>query len=102
VRPTDNDGVAVRSTVETTAGPVAVEGRTLTLVARTRTLRVGGEHAAVFHVHSRPSHVEVLDRNGQHEVVGVVDLQRVITRTIIVATAAIVVGVRAAQAWRDR
>jgi hypothetical protein len=77
---------------ETSAGPVAVGGRTISLVARTRALRVGAPGATLFHVRARPSHVEVLEGDGRRHVVAVRDVQRIITAAIVAGAAAYVVG----------
>ena len=60
--------------VEATTGPVAVGGRTISLVARTTTVTFG-RSAREIAVWSRPHHVEILDRGGQREVVRVRDAQ---------------------------
>ena len=49
---------------ETTTGPVAFGGRTITLVARTTALHVGDTSGAL-HLRARPVHVEVLDGEGR-------------------------------------
>ncbi|MGQ0826353.1 MAG: hypothetical protein ACT4OX_15200 [Actinomycetota bacterium] len=90
------------SRIEATTGPVAVEGRTLTLVSRARALRVGGRHAAVFRVEARPSHVEVLNGDGTRDVVAIRDVQRTVTRAIVLGTAAAVIGARVAQHARGQ
>jgi hypothetical protein len=79
---------------ETSTGPVAVGGRTISLVARTRTLRVGASGATLFHVRARPSHVEVLEGDGRRHVVAIHDLQRIVTAAIVAGAAACVVGTR--------
>lgn len=79
---------------ESTAGPVVVGGHTIALVAKTRALAVGGPVLSFFHVHSRPSHVEVIDRDGERTVVVVHDLQRLLTRAIVATTALCLIGVQ--------
>ena len=70
---------------ETTIGPVAVGGRTLTLVARTTAIHVGGDARGALHVRSRPMHVEVLDEDGQRHVVRVRDLEQTLIAGIAIA-----------------
>ncbi len=41
--------------VDTTVGPLAFDGRTITLVARTRAMHVGDDGRGALHVRSRPS-----------------------------------------------
>ena len=69
--------MAVVQRGETTIGPVAFGGRTITLVARTTAVHLGGDarrRAATSA--SRPVHVEVLDEDGQRHVVRVRDIER--------------------------
>ncbi len=80
---------------ESAAGPVAVDGRTITLVARTRVVRVGRGPAGALHVLARPAHVEVLDAHGRREVVRIRDVERVLMATIAVLGTGYAVGVRA-------
>ena len=75
------------SSVETTTGPVAVGGRTINLVARTRAITLGSDPERVVAAWSRPVHVEVLDADGRCEIVKVRDYQLV--ATAVVACAAI-------------
>jgi len=79
---------------ETTIGPVAVGGRTITLVARTTAVHVGGDARGALHIRSRPMHVEVLDDDGQRHVVRVRDLEH--TLVLAIATC----GLAAAYAVR--
>ncbi len=88
--------------IETTTGPVALDGRTITLAARTRVVRLGGRHGAALHVRSRPVHVEVLDEHGNREVVRIRDVHGVIVKAIGAATIAYVVAARAARRTRRR
>ena len=60
---------------ETTVGPVAVNGRTLTLVARTRAVHIGNDAHGALHVQARPTHVEVLDGDGRREVVRIRNIE---------------------------
>jgi hypothetical protein len=85
---------------ETTLGPVAVDGRTITLVARTRALNLGGRGGAV-HVWSRPSHIEVLDEDGRRHVVRVHDVQRVAMIATVVGALGYVLGVSALRRRRS-
>jgi hypothetical protein len=85
---------------ETTVGPVAVDGRTITMVARTRALHLGGAGRGALHVRARPVHVEVLDGDGRREVVRIHDLERALMAAIGVAGAVLVLGVRAARKTR--
>ena len=65
-----------RTHVESTTGPVAVGGRTISLVARSTTLTLGSAQREVA-TWSRPHHVEILDEGGQREVVRVHDTQMI-------------------------
>ena len=69
---------------ETTIGPLAFEGRTITLVARTTALHVGGDERAALHVRSRPSHVEVLDARGQRHVVHIRNVEQTLIATVTI------------------
>jgi len=69
---------------ETTYGPVAVDGRTLTLVARTHRWR--GRH-----VWTRPTHLEVLDEDGKREVVRIRDTEYALIGAAAAALTAVVV-----------
>src|SRR5689334_16158044 len=56
-------GAAMLRRRETTVGPVALDGRSVTLVARTTAVHVGDTRAArpgLLHLRARPAHVEVL------------------------------------------
>ena len=87
---------------ETTIGPVAVDGRTITLVARTRAVRVGGRAADALHVWARPSHVEVLDEDGRHHVVRIHDIERAVIMAVILGAAGYILGIRALRRGRSR
>ena len=79
---------------EATFGPVAVDGRTLTLVARTHEVRWGrGGAARSLRVWTRPTHLEVLDEEGNREVVRVRDTEFALVGAAAAALAALV-------AWR--
>jgi hypothetical protein len=79
---------------ESTIGPVAVDGRTLTLVARTRAVRVGNGTWGGLHMRARPDHVEVLDSEGRHQVVRIPDVEGMLITAIALATAGCVLGLR--------
>ena len=72
---------------ETTLGPMAFGGRTITLVARTTSVHVGNDERAALHVRSRPAHVEVLDEVGQRHVLHIRDVEHILIAAI--ATCAI-------------
>ena len=84
----DNAAMAGLQRAETTIGPLAHEGRTITLVARTTALHLGGDGRGALHVRSRPAHVEVLDEDGRRHVVHIRDVEYAIVATITVATIA--------------
>jgi hypothetical protein len=89
---------------ETTVGPVALDGRTITLVARTTAVHLGahlpaahspgGRSPGAFYVRARPAHVEVLDGDGHRQVIPVRDVE------YIVVSAITIVGLAAACALR--
>ena len=68
----------------TTVGPVAVNGRTLTLVARTRGVHIGNDAHGALHVQARPTHVEVLDQDGRREIVRIRNLETPILLAIAI------------------
>jgi hypothetical protein len=86
---------------ETTIGPVAVDGRTITLVARTHALHLGARGRGALHVRARPAHVEVLDGQGRREVVRIHDVERSLIAVIGVAGAVAAIGVRALRKARS-
>jgi hypothetical protein len=91
----ENAGMAVVQRGESTAGPVAVGGRTITLVARTSVLGVGrGPHRALY-AYARPAHVEVLDEHGRREIVCIRDTERTMMIAILLAGVGCALGVRA-------
>ena len=73
---------------ETTVGPVAFGGRTITLVARTTALHIGGDDRGASSVRARPAHVEVLDEHGQHQLVQIRDVEQILIAAIAVAAIA--------------
>ncbi len=80
---------------EATVGPVAVNGRTLTLVARTRAVHIGSDAHGALHVQARPTHVEVLERDGRREVVRIRNVETPILLAIAVGGVACASVVRA-------
>ncbi len=86
---------------ESTIGPVAVDGRTITLVARTRALHLGALGRGALHVRARPAHVEVLDGDGRREVVPIRDIERTVLAAIGVVGAAVVIAARAVRKGRS-
>ncbi len=68
---------------ETTVGPLAFDGRTITLVTRTTAVHLGDDARGALHLRSRPLHVEVLNVDGRRHVVRIRDVER----TLIVAIA---------------
>ena len=76
-----------RTHVESTTGPVAVGGRTISLVARSTTLTLGRTQREVA-TWSRPHHIEILDQGGQREVVRVRDAQMIGAALVAFAMAA--------------
>jgi hypothetical protein len=86
---------------ETTFGPVAVGGRTITLVAKTRVFRFGTGERGALHVRARPAHVEVLDESGRREVVHIRDVEGMLMSAIVLAGASYVIGVRALRRARS-
>ena len=73
---------------ETTVGPMAFGGRTITLVARTTALHLGSDARGALHIRSRPAHVEVLDADGQRHVVRIRDVEHTLIAAIAIAGAA--------------
>ena len=80
---------------ESSSAPLATHGRTITLVARTRAMRVVTPSGAALHVRARPSHVEVLDAHGRHEVVRIRDIEGTLIVAIACAAIAGVITIRA-------
>ena len=73
---------------ETTLGPLAFGGQTITLVARTTALHVGDDARGALHLRSHPVHVEVLDAEGRRQVVPVRDLEHTLMVAILIGTIA--------------
>jgi hypothetical protein len=90
--------MALLQTGETTIGPLAFDGRTITLVARTTALRIGDDARGALHVRSRPGHVEVLDEDGHRHVVSIRDVERMLMLGIGVVTVAATYAVRTLRA----
>jgi len=88
--------------VDTTVGPLAFDGRTITLVARTRAMHVGDDGRGALHVRSRPRHVEVLDVDGRHKVLAVHDVERTLVRTIAIAGLAAAFVIRTVRTRRQK
>lgn len=80
---------------ETVAGPVAIDGRTLTLVARTSIVRLGRRPGLALGGWARPAHVEVLDRDGRRRVVRIHDVEAILTAAIALTGATYVLAARA-------
>jgi hypothetical protein len=91
----ENARVATVQQGESTFGPVAVDGRTITLVARTRAVRLGRRGAGALGLRARPTHVEVLEADGRRQVVRIRDIESGAIITIALATVGYVLGVRA-------
>ena len=87
---------------ETTTGPVAVGGRTITLVARTTAVHLGGDSRGALHIRSRPMHVEVLDEDGQRHVVRVRDVEHTLVRAIAIGAVAVAYALRTIRKSLDR
>lgn len=85
---------------QATVGPVAIDGRTVTLVSRTHALKLG-RRGSEIPVWSGPHHVEVLDRDGRRNVVRMHDLERVAFVAIAATTIVGAALVRAARARRS-
>ena len=80
---------------ETTIGPVAYGGRTITLVARTTAVHLGGDARGALHVRSRPVHVEVLDEHGRRHVVPIRNVERSLIAAIAIGGVASTYALRA-------
>jgi hypothetical protein len=88
-------GMALLHRTESSCAPLAAHGRTITLVTRTRAMRVVTPSGAALHVRARPSHVEVLDEHGRHEVVRIRDIEGTLMAAIVCSTIAAVITIRA-------
>ena len=87
---------------ETSVGPVAIDGRTITFVARTRGLRIGRDaRLGALHVRARPAHVEILDTEGRRQVVRIHDLERTMIAAISLGGLACAFAVRALRGRRS-
>jgi hypothetical protein len=93
--------VAIVQRREATAGPVAVDGRTITLVARTRAIHLGRGGSGALGLRAHPSHVEILDADGRRQVVRIRDIESGAIIAIALASVGYVLGVRALRR-RDR
>ena len=91
----DNARVAIVQRGESTVGPVAVDGRTLTLVARTRGVQLGRRGSGALGLRARPTHVEILDADGRRQVVQIRDIESGAIIAIALASVGYVLGVRA-------
>ena len=80
---------------ESTVGPVAVDGRTITLVARTRAVHLGRGGTGALGMRARPTHVEILDADGRHHVMRIRDIESAAIIAIALASVGYVIGVRA-------
>jgi hypothetical protein len=78
---------------ESSVGPLALDGRTITLVARTTAVNVGRPWGAL-HVRARPVHVEVLDGEGHRQVVRVHDVEQTLVVAITLAGLVAAIGLR--------
>jgi hypothetical protein len=95
----DNADMAAIKRGETTLGPLAFGGQTITLVARTTALHVGDDARGALHIRSHPVHVEVLDGEGRREVVHIRDTEHTLMVAIVIAT---VVGTSVLRIVRSR
>jgi hypothetical protein len=91
----DNARVAIVQRGESTVGPVAVDGRTITLVARTRAVHLGRRGSGAFGLRARPTHIEILDADGRRQVVQIRDIESGAIIAIALASVGYVLGVRA-------
>ena len=94
--------MAVLHRGETTTGPVASGGRTITLVARTTAARIGGDARGACRVRSRPLLVEVLDENGQRHVVHIRDVEHALIAAVAIGGLASTCALRALRESRTR
>ncbi|HEV7526162.1 MAG TPA: hypothetical protein VGP92_14415 [Acidimicrobiia bacterium] len=89
--------MAVLQRGETTIGPLAFDGRTLTLVARTTAIHLGSDERGALHIRSRPAHVEVLDVDGRRHVVQIRDIEQVLITAIAVGAVGLSYALRLAR-----
>ena len=101
-RKVDNAEMAALQRGETTVGPLAHEGRTITLVARTTAVHLGGDGNGALGVFARPAHVEVLEEDGQRHIVRVPDIERVLLAAIALGTAVSISALRYSRTTRNR
>ena len=94
--------MAVLQRGETTIGPLALGGRTITLVARTTALHLGNDERGALHIRSRPAHVEVLDEDGRRHVVRIRDVEQALIAVIAIASAAGACALRIARRRMER
>ncbi|MDQ1380108.1 MAG: hypothetical protein QOG65_725 [Actinomycetota bacterium] len=87
---------------ETTIGPLALGGRTITLVARTTALHLGNDERGALHIRSRPAHVEVLDEDGRRHVVRIRDVEHALIAAIAIGSAAGACALRIARRRMER
>ncbi len=86
--------MAHAQTADTTIGPLAFDGRIITLVTRTHALHLGDDARGALHIRSRPRHVEVLDADGRRQVLAVRDVERIVVGAITIAGLAAAGAVR--------
>jgi hypothetical protein len=79
--------------------PIVVNGRTITLRARTWTVPLSFGDTQMWFVHARPDHVEVLEADGRHRTLRVHDVTYT-TRLAVLAGSALAIA--AARARRRR
>jgi hypothetical protein len=94
--------MAVLHREETTIGPVASDGRTITLVARTTAVHIGGDARGALHVRSRPLLVEVLDENGNRHEVHIRNVENALIAAIAIGGLASACALRALRESRTR
>jgi hypothetical protein len=87
--------MAVLHRGETTIGPVAFGGHTITLVARTTAIQLGGDARGALHVRSRPALVEVLDEQGRRQVVHIRNVEHALIAAIAIGGVASTYALRA-------
>ena len=85
---------------ETSVGPVAVDGRTITLVARTTVVHVGSDERGALHLRARPLHVEVLERDGVRHIVRIRDREQALIAAIAIGGALCACAVRISRTRR--
>ncbi len=97
----ENARVAIVQRGESTFGPVAVDGRTITLVARAHAFHLRRGRIGALGMRTRPTHVEILDEDGRRDVVQIHDVETGVIITIMLATAGYVLAVRALRRRRS-